>query len=658
MSFISCDFETRAVVDLRTAGVYRYARDRFTDLWCMAWAAEGAEPQIWTPGDPFPDEIAYHIAGGGTLRAWNAAFERIIWNEIGPRYGFPIVNLEQWVCSAAEAAAMSLPRSLDDCARVTGVKAQKDAEGYALMLRMTRPRKWKPEEMEAPVWWEEPVRLARLYEYCKQDVRTEQAIIPVLRRLTPRERQVYVLDQVINDRGIPLDRQLVTAAKEIAVEGVERANVVLSELTGGAVPKATNHAKLRQWVNEQGVEAESLDKAAVRDLLESDLSPNVRKVIELRAEAGKSSLAKLDSMLECVCSDNFIRGLLLYHGAGTGRWSGRLVQPQNFARGTIDGIERFIPDVLSRSFDRLNLYDNPLEIISSMMRAMICAPEGFELMAADKSAIEARVLNWLAGQTDMIENFRAYDAGDKSRDPYVQNAMRLYGLPFEAVQKFPHRQTGKFQELGCGYGMGHKKAVTAAKDVYGLTITEEQAQEIVSGYRLTHHMVVNYWHASNRAALDAVLEPGTVQAFGPLGNCKFTNRGAYLYLILPSGRPLCYAKPKIVERKTPWGEMRPAVEISASDAYTRQWGRMALYGGLIVENIVQATARDLLVEDMFALEAKDYPVILNVHDELVSLVREGRGDVKEFEKIMSTAPTWAAGLPIAAEGWRGRRYRK
>ncbi len=653
LTSLSIDFETRASFDLRAGGVYPYAMHKDTGIWCFAWAFDGDEPEIWTPGMDLPERILAHIEGGGELRAWNAAFERIVWRHVLPRYfdqgWFVQPKTEQWVCSAAEAAAMSLPRSLDQAAIVTGVAEQKDGEGYSLMMRMTRPRKVNADG--TLVWWDVEERKQRLYEYCKQDVRTEQAIVKVLRRLTPREREIYLLTERMNDRGIRVDRELVLAAKDVADEGLKRANVVLRELTSGQVSEVTKTGQLRKWLGEQGVPNGSVAKAAVRELLESDLDPTVRRVVELRAEAGRSSLAKLDSLLECVCPDDYVRGMLLYHGAGTGRWTGRLVQAHNFARPTVKRVEGYIPDVLGRRFDFIDLYHNPLEVVVSMLRSMLTATPGHRLLRADYAAIEARVLSVLAGQDDDVAVFRS------GGDVYKAMATRLYSVPLDEVNA-DQRQTGKFAVLGCGYGMGAKKAVSAAKTVYQLDLTEEQAKTIVSIYRSTHSAVVDFWNESNAAAIEAVEKPGVPVVFGVLRNLTFMCAGAYLYLILPAKRPLVYPAPKIVERQTPWKEMRPAVEFSGVNPVTRQWERSALYGGLIVENIVQAVSRDLMADAKLALEAAGYPVMLSVHDEIVADVPEGFGSLKEFEQIIETPPAWAAGWPIKADGKEGFRYGK
>jgi DNA polymerase len=659
-----------SAVPLRETGVYPYAESDSTNIWCLAWAFDDEEPEVWYPAHVHEQveglsnndltRVFEHIVSGGEIRAWNADFERIIWREImHKRWGFPNPALEQWVDTAAEAAAMALPRSLDLAAKVCRVAQQKDSEGYSLMMRMTRPRKAKrgaPADAP-PTWWYEREKIERLGSYCGQDVRTEKAMIKATRRLTPLEREHYLEVCRQNDAGITVDVELVRAMRAVADEGLERVNAALEELTGGEVSEITNHQRLREWVNAQGVETTSVAKKVIRELLESDLADDVRAVLELRRDGGKSSLAKLDSMLKCLCSDGKIRGMLVFHGASTGRETAKLVQPHNFPRGEIDNVESFIPAVLRRSYDEIDLSYHPVGVVSSLLRACLTAGPGNELIAADFSGIEARVVNWIAGQDDMLENFRALDAGDKRRDPYIINAMRYYGIPFEEVTK-PKRQTGKFQELGCGFGMGAKTGQTQAKDVYGLVLTLEETQSMVDNYRETHPKVKQFWPTINDASLEAVAAPGTNVIFGPLQNLIFTKRGAYLYLILPSKRALVYAQPKIVDRKTPWGSIQPAVQIMAVHSKSHQWWEQDMYGGIWTENVVQAIARDIMAEAKLRARAAGYPTILTVHDELVAEVPAGFGDVKEFEGILTQLPAWAMGLPIAAEGWRGHRYRK
>lgn len=684
MSILSIDFETRSTVELKSAGAHKYAEHPNTDIWCMAWAFDGEEPDIWRPemwetqvaiaedgGEtsresrvpmPLPERVVAHIREGGEVRAWNAQFERLIWQHIMvPRYGAPVVRMEQYVCSAAEAAAMSLPRALGQAASALGVNEEKDEEGYRLMLRMSRPRRINDDG--SLVWWDVPDKVERLEAYCKQDVRTERSIVKALRRLTPREREVYLLDQRMNDRGIRCDRALVVAAQDIASIGIARANARLAQITGGDVTEITNHNRVRAWLTGTGVETESVAKKAIAEMLERpDLPADAREVLELRSDAGRSSIAKLDAMLSAICDDAMLRGLLLYHAASTGRWAGRLVQPQNFPRGEVKNVEQYIDMVLRRAYDEIDLYAHPIVVLVSMLRSMLTAREGMKLVAGDFAAIEARVLNWLAGQDDVCEMFRQYDRAakkDKPKfDPYRNMAVKMgRGIAPELVTA-QDRQAGKAAELGCGFGMGWKKFITAAWDVYQVRVNALEAQDAVNIYRGTHGAVKQFWTDAGEACLNAVRTPGVAFPFGARKNLRAFVAGTYLYISLPSKRTLMYAAPTIEERETPWGEMKDSLHFLAPHPKTKVWCKQSAYGGLIVENIVQAVARDLLAEALLRLEERGYIPVLSVHDEGVCEVPIGFGSPEEMERIMSELPAWGEGCPVAAEAWEGQRYRK
>lgn len=382
MQTLSIDFETRATVDLRKTGVYPYAEHKDTDIWCMAWAFDDEEPVIWTPHYEkisafvppqarcaLPARVIAHIEAGGEIRAWNAQFERVIWNAIMvPRYGAPPVKLEQWVCTMAEANAMALPGSLDAAAIALGLKERKDTEGYSLMMRMTRPRALQADG--TPIWWDVEERKQRLYAYCIQDVKVERAAKKCLHRLPAREREIYLMTQEMNDRGFPIDLALVDAAQEIVNEGIERANITLAQLTGGEVEKVTQTQQIKDWM---GAPAQSLAKAAVADLLEGDLDPAIRQVLGVRAEAGLTSVKKLKAMRAYACADGRARGMMFYYGATTGRWTAKGIQPHNFPRGEVPDIESFIAEVMAGRYDFINLLEHPIVVVSAMLRAMLTA---------------------------------------------------------------------------------------------------------------------------------------------------------------------------------------------------------------------------------------------------------------------------------------------
>jgi DNA polymerase len=649
MTTLSLDFETRSTVDLRRAGIYVYAQHPDTDINCVAYAVDDQEPELWVPGQPQPDALLYLPTRPDTeMRAWNAQFERVIWAEIMVRrYGFPEVPLPLWYDTAADAAAMALPRSLEDCAAVLGVSQQKDVSAWRLMVRLSRPRQLVNGK---PVWWNDPARNAVLYNYCKQDVRTERAIAKATRRLDLNERAIYLLDQKINEAGVYIDVPLARAMKRISELGLERANQEIAVATEGAVTAVTKTGDLRAWLGDNGVEVESVRKSVVRDLLEGEHPTPVRRALEARADAGRASVAKIDAILRARCVDGRVRGMLLYHGANTGRWAGRLAQPQNFPRPIVKDPEQWIDAILRGDYDYIDAFDPPLAVVASLLRGTFRASPDHVLRVADFSGIEARVLNWLAGQQDMVELFAS---GGKV---YERMAARIYGVPeAEIVKGDPRRQIGKNTELGCGYQMGAEKFRATVLEQEGVDIGEQLSVDAVTAYRAIHPMVVRLWYALENAALDAVDMPGkVVEERG----CKFVVRGAYLWLVLPSGRPLAYAHPKIKTVLTPWNEQKEQVTAEGVDSLTKRWRRRHYYGGLWTENVVQALARDLLAGAMRRIDADGHRVVLTVHDEVVADDPAGFSSLQSFLNLMTVVPEWARGCPINAEGWEGERYRK
>lgn len=653
MQPVSIDFETRSIVDLRRTGVVPYAQHPSTLLWLMAVAFGDEDPiLIYPPTNEWgvpeaAQRLVDHINAGGELHAWNAMFERTLWKySLTWRMGWPEPKLEQWHCTMARAAACGLPQSLDQAAKVLKMKEQKDTEGHNLMMRMSRPRSYNSDG--SPVWWDVPERLDRLGKYCQQDVRTERAIKNLLPALPPNERKIWLLDQTINDRGILLDKPLATAARDCAEKAATEANNRLEALTEGAVQSVTAVADITAWINKQGVSCDSIAKAAVSALLQTELTKNVEEVLSIRAEAGKSSNAKIDSMLEySSAGDGRMHGLLAYHGAATGRWAGRGPQPQNFPRGTVAFAEAQIPLVLEGNVEAMDLIAPPLETISSMLRNMIVAAPGHRLVVADYASIEARVLAWVAGETRMLEAFRT------GKDPYKLMASDIYEVPMSQVSK-EQRAVGKAAVLGLGYQMGADK-FQAQQALAGVALDWAFGKKVVDTYRQKNRMISALWNKLDSCAVDAVRTPGCT-AF--VNGITFQRIGDWLYMILPSGRKLTYHDVRIVPRETPWGEVRDSVQCSGFNSVTRQWQRQYLYGGLLTENAVQAIARDLMAEAMLRIDAMGYPVVLTVHDEVVSEAPEGFGSVKEFEEHMVELPEWARGLPVAAEAWEGARYRK
>ena len=630
---LSIDFETRSTTDLPKAGVYRYSQDPNTDVWCMAFAFEDdEEPQLWVPGDPVTAELRF----AESFRAWNAQFERTIWREICvKRYGFPAIDRDQFYCTQAEAAAMALPLGLGKCATVLRVDDKDDA-GHRLMLRMAKPRKpRKNEDPNALLWWDDGGRRARLYDYCKQDVVVEKAIAKKLRRLPKRERRAYLLDQKINDRGVRVDMELALAMHEMAEEAVARANVTLHELTDGACSEITNTSKLRSYLA-----MESVTKQAVAEELALEPEGTRRDVLQLRADNGKSSVSKLASMFRVHILGK-LHGLLQYHGASTGRWAGRLVQPQNFPR-PMKNVERFIDRVRLGDYDAVAEEAPVMEVLASMLRSLLIPDKDSSFMCADFSAIEGWVVAWLAGQEGMTS--------------YEEMAARIFNVKVEDVTE-EQRAVGKTAVLGCGFGMGWEKYQATVYDWTGIVISDELSQYAIDTYRTLNVQIKDLWYDLEKAAVRAVMHPGSKQTCGRGGCVTYRVKGPYLWCELPSQRLLCFPLPKIIDHLTPWGTNQPVVEISVTNSYTNKWERRHLYGGLQTENVVQAIARDVMLDAMFRVEDAGYETVLTVHDEVLTQAGEYQA-LESFEEIMSQPVGWAPGLVVKAKGWIGNRYRK
>lgn len=658
MNATHIDFETRSACDIREAGAEVYARHPSTDFLCMAWTFGDDECiSLITRADPtLPPLIASHIRNGGLVYAHNAAFELAIWNQVMvPRYGWPPLDAKQCRCTAAMAYAMALPGSLDGASKALGLAQEKDQQGYRLMLQLSKPRRIEPDG--AIVWWEEPAKLERLYDYCKQDVVVERELHRRMMELSPAEQEIWQLDYGINQRGILIDVPAVKAAIAVAVKAAQDLDRHMKLWTGGAVEACTEVGKLTTWVKAQGVETDGLAKADIAELLERDDLPQpVRAVLLLRKEAGKSSTAKLDKMLACACPDGRVRGALQYHGATTGRWAGRLIQPQNFPRGNLRPAE--VADILDNwihgedAFGYIDtMYGSPLDVLSSCLRGFITAPEGYDLIAADFSAIEARVLAWLAGEEDVLDVFR------RGEDLYPHAASRIYSRPISKADK-NERQIGKVATLALGYQGGVGAFQTMARN-YGVKVGDEEADKIKTAWRAAHPAIVQYWYDIEDAAVRACLTAGRTTSAGSQGcEVRFKLNGSFLWCRLPSGRTLCYPFPRVGEVTTPWGATKEALTHMTVNSVTRQWERSTTYGGKLVENVVQAVARDLLAAAMLRLEAHGYDITMTVHDELVMEVPEDEGSLEEVEELAAVTPEWAAGLPMAAEGWRARRYQK
>jgi DNA polymerase len=659
MTSLHIDLESRSAVDLKKAGVYVYAADPTTDIWCACYAFGDGPVLTWRPGQPCPDEIVDHVAEGGVIVAHNAAFERTLWNRIlGPRYGWPIPALTCWRDTMVMAYAMALPGSLDQAAPAAGLDIKKDAAGARVMMQMARPRKRAP-----LIWWDDEPRIDRLIEYCKVDVEVERALEKRLRPLNPSELALWQLDQRINDRGVYVEVGLCLAAKSI-VQKVEAAfDAEMQELTVFEVTACSNRNQIIGYLRKRGVDTESIAKDQVEEMLgRSDLAPDVRRVLELRKGAARASVGKINSLLAGMDADKRTRGLLQFHAASTGRWAGRRFQPQNIKRPDLDleGVGRAVKLLRTGDYETFStIYDDPLSVIGDCVRGMICAPPGHRIIAADYSNIEGRVLAWLAGEHWKLQAFREYDAGTGD-DLYKITAGGILGKAPDKVTKGERQAYGKVPELALGYQGGVGAFQTMAVN-YGVNLTDSEVEGIRDAWREKNSAIKQFWYDLEEAAIGAIEHPGEVRRVGRL---VFKKVGSFLFMRLPGGRMLSYAYPRMAQKTMPWktDDGKPVVKwvmgYMGVNSYSRKWELCYAYGGLLAENATSATARDILADAMPRLEAAGYPIVLTVHDEAVAEVPNGHGSLDEMISIMGENPVWADGLPIAVAGFEAERYGK
>lgn len=655
MSIITIDFETRSPVDLRKTSAWVYAENPATSILCIAWKKDNDPARVLTRFDRMPSQLMSAIVDEECLfEAHNAEFERAIWHHIlHKRHGWPDVPIRRWRCSAAKAAAFALPRSLGDAGDALALDIQKDKEGHALMLKMCKPRAPRKKEREQDpcwasrlFWWEDGTDLERLYEYCKQDVESEAALSDRLRPLSEYEQTVWELDQTINTRGVCIDTGTVRAAIGLISTYSDALLTEMQELTHGLVDSPKQVAKTIDWLATRGCISPDLKKDTVSQLLsQKGLQPDVRRVLEIRQSLSKASTAKYEAMLNRVNTDGRARGLFMYHGASTGRWAGKGIQPHNLPRGSFHDTDLAIDLIQKKDIQNLEFYyGDPMDVLSTCLRPMISAAPGHDLLCADFSAIEGRVLAWIAGEQHIIQDYT------EGKDPYKAAAARILNKPYDDVTKEERQMPGKVAELACGYQGG-----PAAARRFGATGTDEEIRDtIIDPWRDNRSCTVAFWNSIEYAAKKAV-STGRVMSYQDV---KFGVHEGFLHCKLPSGRLLSYYDPRLETVRAPWGRIVHKLTFMGMNAVTHNWERQTTYGGKLTENIVQAIARDILAEAMLTVEAHGYPIVMHIHDEIVAEVHKQEGDLEEFCNLMAVSPPWLSGCPIKADGWRGERYRK
>lgn len=631
------DFETKSPIDLPKMGRVKYSQHPDADILMMSYATKTNPVRLWLPGDPLPD-FAINPENY-IIYAHNVEFEWAITNYIGVRrYGFKPTKLENYECLMALCGRYGLPQKLDTVAKVLNLKNQKNPEGYALIKRFCIP----PYEAPTGAAWE------RFKQYCVDDTKVELELLRTLpgEQLSEKEKETWVDSCLVNLRGIPVDLQSVRQIRRVAEQYRQAHYELLPEMTENRITKITQVARLTKYLNDHGVEVDNLRKDTVQELLlRDDIPENCMMLLEMRADLGLSSIGKYVRFEE-MCHNGRIYDNLRYYGAHTGRWTGCGVQLLNLPRASVDNPEATI----DRYFDGSVVDDNPVQLARALIRPMIKAEEGKLIAAADYSSIEYVLIEWLAGNKEAIKRFAA------GFDQYIDQAMFMYDKGYKDVSK-TERQNGKVVVLGCGYGQGAIKLMITAKQQFGLELSFEEAEFLVKGYRKNHWQVVKMWYTLKDAMVTAIKCPGqTIESH--LTKFKVVqdrNKTPWLAMTIPSGRVMYYNRPFIELDK--FGEIPCHYGVSQK---SKQWVPMKLIPGRITENIVQAIARDILVYGKKRCKAAGLETILDIYDEIVCEVNEQ--DAEQALKMlcvkMCEVEPWAKDIPLRAEGFVGKRYKK
>lgn len=655
MAYAVIDFETRSACDLKKSGAWVYSEHPTTEAICLGYALDGGTPALWKPGDPFPEPLREAIDAGAWIIAHNVLFERAIWsNVMTPQWDWPVVPDEQWFDTMASCARKAIPLDLDKACRVLRLDAQKDTEGSRALMKICKPVKRTGEFPTDPELYE------TVYHYCKDDVLAEDALLQRVRLLNQSEMEIWRLNQKMNLRGLRIDSAFVSDCQAVVDGAMGPLEARFEEMAGC---RAGQRDRLLEWLKAQGTPFPNLQKETVTEALaDASLSAPVREALELRGQITSTSIKKLAAMRACTAADGRARGLIQYHGAATGRDAGRLLQPQNFPRGSVefgkddDGEpilpwEVLVPAIQSRDYETVEaLVGAPaIDCVSSALRHCIVPGRGKQLVAGDFSTIEARIVLALAGQQDRLNLIR------QGLDIYCDLASMVLGRTITKKENPKERQeVGKPTVLGCGFSMGAAKF----HDRYMKHEPFEMAERCVQTYRKEWAPgVPKVWYGLEAAAAKAVWKRVPAEAYGVL----YQIEDEWLTARLPSGRKLFYFRPRQCQRQVPWEptEYREAWTYTAKKA-----GRIVsvdAYGGHLTENVVQALARDLLYDRALVAERENMPLVLTVHDEIVTEVDESRADAADaLQQIMEDAPRWAQeiGVPVNAECWQGDRYRK
>lgn len=646
MHELGIDIETYSSYDLKTCGVYRYVEAPDWAILLFGYAVDGGPVQCvdLASGESLPEDVRAALTDPAVVKtAYNAAFERV---NLG-RYLGVRLDPAQWRCTMVRAARLGLPLPLGQCGEVLHLEAGKMKEGAALIRYFSIPGKnGRHYPADAPDRW------ATFKAYNIRDVEVEQAILAKVRRLeVPAfEDELYTADQEINDRGVLIDRQLVANAERFDTEYKAILAHQAKTLTGLDNPNSPAQLK-RYLANMTGSEVETLNKKVLADLKDQLAEyPDAQELIELRQDMAKTSSKKYTAMLKCVCEDGRIHGLLQFYGAArTGRWAGRLVQVQNLPQNHLVSLDYARSLVKRGDLEEFtDNYSNPTHVLSELIRTSFIAAPGHTFHVCDFSAIEARVIAWLAGENWVLDVFR------EGGDIYCRTASKMFGVPVEKHGANAElRQKGKIAVLALGYGGG----VSALEAMGGarLGLSEDEEKEIVKLWRGSNDNIVKLWATLEAAAVKAIRTGEDVRV----------NRGivvgrkwGMLTITLPSGRTLCYPRVSIgIERNDGWRGDHEIIEYEGTNQTTKKWGKIRTYGGKLTENVVQAIARDILGIVILRAREAGLPVVFHIHDEIIVEAAPGQ-TLEQVEALFSKPISWCADLPLKGAGYTTPYYLK
>ena len=632
------DVETFSSVDLKKSGVYPYFESPDFQILLVGYAVDEGPVKVFD----FQNITALSnfyitLRKASELIAHNATFERLAFKRAG-------LDLPRWSCTMVKASFCGLPASLEEAGKALNLNVKKDTAGKALIRYFSLPCKPtktnggrtrnKPED--------DPEKWQAFKDYLRDDVATTRELYKALEKYKFTEQENYELDQKINDFGVGLDRDLIRNAIELDKLTTHRLSVEARKLTGLDNPKSP--AQLASWLSDQtGDDVENLRKDTVKEML-AGATGDVKRALELRLQTSNTSVKKYTAALHYTCQDGRARGLFQFYGAGrTGRWAGRGIQLQNMPRNYMKTLREARELVRQGDFETVDfLYDDAQQVLKELTRTMLTPSPGNVFLVADFSAIEARVLAWLAGERWRLEVFETHGK------IYEASAAAMFGVPLESIDKgSPYRQKGKIAELALGYQGGVGALKTMGGEAMGLS--EEEMGAIVKRWRRANPAISAYWRHVEDYAKEALTNPGKRIT---LGRLTFLYNREALIVALPSGRPLIYQRPKLAA-----GSFGEVIKYWGVDQTTRRFTILDTYGGKLVENIVQAVARDLLAFSLLSVDKAGFKIAMHVHDEVV--VEAKSADALDFLLAeMVKKPSWAEGLPLAADGFACDFYQK